>query len=174
MRQEGRRCRIRLDPQPGVDDAHHEDDVDLQTRDAGLRKMAEREYGGYRNTRNPAWMGNSFSKSQFRQAEEVPAKYGLLHERTEGDSDPGILPFERHAFVQGLEKQCDRKTADRAETQGLRVLTGASPVPMKELEPHGIEAAAACPCQCQQSDGEHNAGELKRMKRKSEQARPPY
>ena len=45
---------------------------------------------------------------------------------------------------------------------------------MKELEPHGIEAAAACPCQCQQSDGEHNAGELKRMNRKSEQVRPPY
>src|SRR5713226_4328723 len=45
---------------------------------------------------------------------------------------------------------------------------------MKELEPHGIEAAAACPCQCQQSDGEHNAGELKRMNRKIEQVRPPY
>src|SRR5216684_2556003 len=45
---------------------------------------------------------------------------------------------------------------------------------MKELEPHGIEAVAAYPCQCQQSDGEHNAGELKRMNRKSEQVRPPY
>src|SRR5207302_2734889 len=45
---------------------------------------------------------------------------------------------------------------------------------MKELEPHGIEATAACPCQCQQSDSEHNASELKRMNRKSEHVRPPY
>src|SRR5665213_2498610 len=103
VRQKWRGRRIRLDPQPGVDDAHHEDDADLETRDAGLRKVTEREYGGYRNTRNPRWMGNSFSKSQLHQAEEVPAKYGLLHERSEGDSDPGILPFERRAFVQGME-----------------------------------------------------------------------
>ena len=44
-----------------------------------------------------------WAKKQLGQAEEVPAKYGLLNERTEGDSDPGILPFERRAFVKSLE-----------------------------------------------------------------------
>jgi len=79
VRQKWRGRRIRLDPQPGVDDAHHEDDADLETRDAGLRKVTEREYGGYRNTHNSACVGNSLSEPPLGQAEEVPAKYGLFH-----------------------------------------------------------------------------------------------
>jgi hypothetical protein len=102
------------------------------------------------------------------QAEEVAAKYGLLHKRTERDSDPGVLPFEWRAFVEGLEQQRDRKTADCTEAQGLRILASAGPVPMEELEPHRIQATAACPCQPQQSQCEYHTGDLKRMNRRRE------
>src|ERR1019366_676956 len=67
------------------------------------------------------------------------------------------------ASVQSLEEQGYRETADRPEAQCLGVLTSPRSVPIQKLEPHGIEAAATCPCQCQQSHRERHTGDLKRM-----------
>src|SRR6185295_7612337 len=130
--------------------------------------MAERKDCCYRDTHDPTNAWDSLPERPLGQAEEVAAKYGLLHKRTERDSDPGFLPFEWRAFVEGLEQQRDRKTADCTETQSLRILPCAGPVPMKELEPHRIQAAATCPCQPQQSHREYHAGDLKRMNRRRE------
>src|SRR3954468_10811763 len=150
MSEEWRCRRIRLDPEPGVDDTHDEDHADLQARDAGFQKMAERKDCCYRDTHDPTCAWDSLPERPLGQAEEVAAKYGLLHKRTERDSDPGVLPFEWRAFVEGLEQQRDRKTADCTEAQSLRILPSARPVPMEELEPHRIQPTAACPCQPQQ------------------------
>jgi len=95
MGQKWRGRRIRLDSQPGVDDAHHEDDADLQARDAGFQKMAKREDCRYRDTHDPTCAGDSLPEPPLGQAEEIPAKYGFLHERTERDSDPGTARGSR-------------------------------------------------------------------------------
>jgi hypothetical protein len=129
--------------------------------------VTEREYCRYRDTRNPACLGNSLPEPPLGQAEEVPAKYGLLHERTEGDSDPGILPFERRAFVKSLKPQCYRKTADRAEDQSLPVLPSASPVPMKELEPMEFKRPRLAHANAN-STTVNTTPDLKRMNRRRE------
>ena len=81
---------------------------------------------------------DTVSKCPFRDAEQIPAKRGLLDQRSERDADPGLLPRERCAVVQVLKEERNAKSAGSPERKRLDAFTRARAIPAQKFEAEGV------------------------------------